>query len=59
MTIYAFLIQPGAAGSGYNARTGNNVSICPGGSKKAKKPQKNYMLTHGILFYLGKRNNLM
>ena len=26
-------------GSGYNARTGNNVSICPGAAKKAKQPK--------------------
>ena len=24
-------------GSGYNARNGNNVALCPGGEKKKKK----------------------
>ena len=27
-------------GSGYNARTGNNVAICPGGEKKKKKKEE-------------------
>ena len=38
LAIYAYLIRPGAGfRSGYNARTGTNVSICP----TAQQPQKN------------------
>ena len=34
--IYAYLIRR-VRGSGYNARTGNNEAICPGGAKKQTK----------------------
>ena len=34
---FKILINGRVRGSGYNARTGNNVAICPGGKKKKKK----------------------
>ena len=44
-------------GSGYNARTGNNVSICPEGAKRPNSHKKikkfvGYLPTYKIFFFL-------
>ena len=39
-------LKPGA-GFRYNALTGNNVALCPGGEKKERNSDWHYNLTYG------------